>query len=55
MNEIDKILQGNEDLKLQQDKINQLTSSLSEVDINADQLFKEYTDTEIELFKILRV
>ena len=44
MNEIDKILQGNEDLKLQQDKINQLTSSLSEVDINADQLFKEYTD-----------
>ena len=31
MNEIDKILQGNEDLKLQQDKINQLTSSLSEV------------------------
>ena len=44
MNEIDKILEGNQEVKLQQEKISQLTASLSDVDINADRLFNEYND-----------
>ena len=37
-------MEGNQDLKLKQEKINQLTTSLEQVDVNADQLFKQYND-----------
>jgi chromosome segregation ATPase len=42
--EIDRLLEGSQDIKLQQDKINQFTTSISEVSMNADKLFKEYSD-----------
>ena len=42
--EIDRLLEGSQDIKLQQDKINQFTASISEVSMNADKLFKEYSD-----------
>ena len=56
MNEIDKILEGNQEVKLQQEKISQLTASLSDVDINADMDYlMNITTTEKELNKILIV
>ena len=42
--EIDRLLEGSQDIKLQQDKINQFTTSISEVSVNAEKLFKEYSD-----------
>ena len=42
--EIDKILEGNQNLQLQQDKVNQFKSALAEVETNADKFFKEYSD-----------
>ena len=42
--EIDRLLEGSQDIKLQQDKINQFTASISEVSVNTEKLFKEYSD-----------
>ena len=35
---------GNQNLQLQQDKVNQFKSALTEVETNADKFFKEYSD-----------
>ena len=43
--EIDKLLENNQEINLEKNKIEELTGAISEVDINGDQIFQEYQNS----------